>query len=154
MKIQIEEGKNHSLYAYKDDELLFYSTIKFYWNKRIIKIFDKNNELILEVKSKMIFCEAKYSFLFQNEDLAKNIMKINCDEIHFGENQYLNRKKDDFFSLNLNGSYFLKEIKIGEIKQKWWRSKKKILLDLGNNENLKFLEYIIVHILVVNTDDD
>ena len=53
-----------------------------------------------------------------------------------------------FISLDGNFSYYFKETKISQLKQKTWVSKPKMLLNI-NDENLEFLHPVILHILAI-----
>ena len=98
MDIEFVENKKQSLYAYKDDELLFYSTIKFNWlRKNLVKIFDFNDDLILELLSyESPFGSAKYEILFQNKEKTKDIIEITGVYIS-DHNKILRRTKANYF---------------------------------------------------------
>ncbi|SNR92796.1 hypothetical protein [Flavobacterium sp. ov086] len=148
MEIEIVQDKKQSLYVYRDDELLFYSKVKFNWTNRIITIYNDNNILLLEVKYKMSFFNSYYNILFQNELFTKNISEITDTRIIFGFGKRLYIKQDYFISLDGNFSYYFKETKISQVKQKTWVSKPKMLLNI-NDENLEFLHPVILHILAI-----
>ncbi|MRX69939.1 hypothetical protein SAMN06265349_101133 [Flavobacterium resistens] len=153
MEIEIIRDKNQSLYVYKNDELLFYSKVKFNWTNRIISIFNCNDILLLEVKSKMTFIKSDYEILFQNELIADNISEITNGRIIFGSGKRLYIKQDYFISLDGNFSYYFKEIKISQLKQKTWISKPKLTLNI-NDENIEFLDTVIYHILAIRAGNN
>ncbi|MEO7976415.1 hypothetical protein [Flavobacterium sp.] len=158
MKVEIVEGKNHSLYAYKDNELLFYSTMDFnFWKKTKIKIFNKNDILILELQRKEFFINLiknDFKILFQNSGFIKNIMEINSDLIHYEENKKIVKNNIYFLSFGSQYSYNLNGIKIGKVNQKkFWASRRFFLVEINDND-LEYLEYIIIHFLANNTNDE
>lgn len=151
-EIEIVENKKQCLFAYKNDNLLFYSTIDFKWTKKnLVKIFDKNDNLILEIQSyDAPFRSPKFKILSQKNLKGKNIREITTDFISFDNDKTLSRHRDDFFSLNQNYSHFFNQIKIAETKQKAWNSLQKINLNV-DEKYLDFQDLIIIHDLVVRT---
>lgn len=155
MEIKIIENKKQSLYVYKNDELLFYSTIKFNWTrKNLVKIFNSNDELIIEVQSyEPMFGSAKYKIIFQNKEEIKDcIIGITEDQIFFNDNKILNKQNSDFLSFNQNCLYFFNKIMIAKIEQKMWNSPQKIILNIDEKES-NFLN-VIIHVLIVRTGYD
>jgi len=152
MTVEILEDKKQSLFAYKNNDLLFYSTIKFNWlKKNLIKIFDSNGNLILELQShNPPFSSSKYKILFQNKERTKDIIEISEIKLFFSLNKSLRKTKGNYFSFNTNFSYFSETIKIADIKQKFWSSSQKLSLEI-NPENIDFLNHIIIHILSTRT---
>jgi hypothetical protein len=148
MEIVILQDKKQSLYVYKNDELLFYSKVKFNWVSRIISIYNHNDILLLEVKYKMTFINTYYKILFQNELVKENISEITNTRIIFDYDKRLYIKQDYFFNIIGNFSYFFKEIRISQLKQKNWVSKPMMLLSI-NDENSEFLNPVIFHILAI-----
>ena len=148
MEIEILQDKKQSLYVYKNDELLFYSKVKSNWNNRIITIYNHNDILLLEVKYKMTFIKTYYKILYQNELVTENISEITNTRIiyNFGKRLYI--KQDYFIALDGNFSYYFKEIRVSQLKQKNWVSKPKISLNI-DDENLEFLNPVILHILAI-----
>ncbi len=148
MEIEIIENKKQSLYVYKADELLFYSTIKFNWHrKNLVKIFNSNEDLIFELQSYAApFRSTKYKILYQN----LNIENITDDFLRFDEDKILKNKRSDFLSFNQNSFYLHNGIKIAETKQKLWDSPQRIMLNLDENF-LELLTLIIIHILSIKT---
>lgn len=131
--------------------MLFYSTIKFNWfRKNLIKIFDSNDDLILELQSyEPVFSSGRYKILFQNKNKTKDIILI--DKIYISnQNVMLRRTQENIFSFNTNFSYFLDEIKVADIKHKFWSSLQKIFVKI-DNENIELLDQIIIHILSIRT---
>ncbi|MFG4002389.1 hypothetical protein [Flavobacterium aquidurense] len=151
MDIEFVENKKQSLYAYKDDELLFYSTIKFNWlRKNSVKIFDFNDDLILELLSyESPFGSAKYEILFQNKEKTKDIIEITGVYIS-DHNKILRRTTANYFSLNNSFSYFLEGNTIADVKEKFWSSSQKMSLKI-DVEKGEFLNNIIIHILSTRT---
>ncbi|WP_417941595.1 hypothetical protein [Flavobacterium sp. RS13.1] len=152
MTVEILEDKKQSLFAYKNNDLLFYSTIKFNWlKKNLVKIFDSKDNLILELQShNPPFSSSKYKILFQNKEKTKDISEISEIKLFFNLNKSLRKTKDNYFSFNTNFSYFSETIKIADIKQKFWSSSQKLSLEI-NPENIDFLNHIIIHILSTRT---
>lgn len=152
MTVEILEDKKQSLFAYKNNDLLFYSTIKFNWlKKNLVKIFDSNDNLILELQShNPPFSSSKYKILFQNKEKTKDISEISEIKLFFNLNKSLRKTKGNYFSFNTNFSYFSETIKIADIKQKFWSSSQKLSLEI-NPENIDFLNHIIIHILSTRT---
>lgn len=152
MEIEIVENRKQSLFVYKNDKLLFYSTIKFNWlRKNLVKIFDSSDDLILELQSyKPPFSSEKYIILFQNREKTKDISEITSISMFFNLNKNLRKTTDNYFSFNTSFSYFLDRIKIAHLKQKFWSSTQKISLQV-DDENIEFLDQIIIHILSIHT---
>lgn len=152
MEVEIVENRKQSLFAYKNGELLFYSTIKFNWlKKNLVKIFDSKDNLILELQSyDAPFRPLNLKVLSQNIDKTKNIIQISEYEIVFNENKKLMSQKQDLLSFNQNCFYWYNGIKIAEIKQTMWNSPQKIILHIDEKE-LKLLDFLIIHILAVRT---
>ncbi|MXO04238.1 hypothetical protein [Flavobacterium sp. HBTb2-11-1] len=146
MEIEILQDKKRSLYVYKNNELSFYSKVKFNWANRITKIYNHDNILLLEVEYKMTLINSHYKILFQNELVKENIVEITDTRIVFDTNERLYTKQGYFIAINGNFSYYFKEIRVSQLKQKNWVSNPKILLNI-NDENLEFLNLIIFHIL-------
>ncbi|MFB3386931.1 hypothetical protein [Flavobacterium sp. LAR06] len=148
MEIEILRDKKESLYVYKNEELLFYSKVKFNWNNRIIMIYNHNDILLLEVKYKMTFVKTYYKILYQNELVTENISEITNTRIiyNFGKRLYI--KQDYFIALDGNFSYYFKEVRVSQLKQKNWVSKPKISLNI-DDENLEFLNPVILHFLAI-----
>ncbi|MGN7812733.1 hypothetical protein [Flavobacterium sp. 22076] len=144
MEIEIVENKEQNLFVYKDEKLLFYSTIKFNWlRKNLIKIFDSNHKLILEIQSyETPFRSLKYKILFQDS----NIEDISEDLIYFDGGKTIKNQKSDFLSFNQNCFYTYKGNKVAETKQKLWNSPQKIILNI-DEKDLNLLKFIIIHIL-------
>ncbi|MFH6996422.1 hypothetical protein ACHRVZ_00740 [Flavobacterium sp. FlaQc-57] len=152
MEIEIVENRKQSLFAYKNGELLFYSTIKFNWlKKNLVKIFDSNDDLILELQSyESPFSSAKYKILFQNKEKTKYISEITQTNIFFNQNKSLRKTRGNHFSFNTNFSYFADRTKVADIKQKFWSSLQKMFLQV-HDEKIEFLDQIIIHILAIRT---
>lgn len=148
MVIEIVQDKKQNLYVYKNEELLFYSKVKFNWSNRIIAIYDNKDILILEVKYKMTFIKTYYKILFQNELITENISEITNTRIIYDYGKRLYIKQDYFISLDGNFSYYFKEFRVSQLKQKIWVSKPKMLLTV-NDESLQFLNPVIFHILAI-----
>ncbi|MEG0851414.1 MAG: hypothetical protein RSF34_10920 [Flavobacterium sp.] len=152
MVIEIVENKKQSLFVYRNEELLFYSTIKFNWlRKNLIKIFDPTDELILELQSyETPFSSAKFEILFQNKNITKDITEITKTSLSFDQNKTIKRISEKYFSFNLKHSYFLDKIKLADMKGKFWSTTQKISLNL-NMEHEEFINPIIIHILSTKT---
>lgn len=148
MEIEILQDKRQSLYVYKSDELLFYSKVKFSWVNRITAIYDHNDILLLEMNYKMTFLNTYYKILFQNELVKEHVLEITNTRIVFDYDKRLYIKQDYFFNITGNFSYYFKEVRAAQLKQKNWVSKPKMLL-IVNDENLEFLNPIIFHILAI-----
>lgn len=148
MELEIVQDKKQGLYVYKNDELLFYSKVKFNWTNTIITIYDRNDILVLEVKYKMTFIKTYYKILFQNELVTESISEITDTRIIFGIDKRLYTKQDYFIAISGNFSYYFKEFRVSQLKQKNWVSKPKILLSI-NDENLEFLNPVILHLLAI-----
>jgi hydroxymethylpyrimidine pyrophosphatase-like HAD family hydrolase len=146
MEIEIIEKQNQSLVAYKDGELLFYSTIKQNWFSRIIKIYNPYDVLVLELK----YDSFSYKILHQNKFMTKLICEINNNDILFNNDKRLYIKSFYFISINNNFNYFFKGRKIAQVKQKIISFSTKFLLTI-NDENLDFLDQIILHVLSIKT---
>lgn len=148
MEIEILQDKKQNLFVYKNDQLLFYSKVKFNFTNRIVAIYNQNDILLLEVKYKMTLINSCYKILFQNELVKENILEITNTRIIFDYNKRLYIKQDYFFNIIGNFSYYFKEIRVSQLKQKNWVSKPMMLLSI-NDENLEFLNPVIFHILAI-----
>lgn len=148
MEIEIVQDKKQSLYVYKNYELLFYSNVEFNFTNRIITIYNHNDILLLEVKYKMTFIKTYYKILFQNGLLSEEISEITNTRIIFGSGKRLYIKQDYFISIDGNFSYYFKESKISQLKQKSWISNSKMSLNI-NDENVEFLNPILFHVLAI-----
>ena len=96
----------------------------------------------------MTFIKTYYKILYQNELVTENISEITNTRIiyNFGKRLYI--KQDYFIALDGNFSYYFKEIRVSQLKQKNWVSKPKISLNI-DDENLEFLNPVILHILAI-----
>ncbi|AWK06062.1 hypothetical protein HYN56_18250 [Flavobacterium crocinum] len=148
MEIEILQDKKRSLYVYKNNELLFYSKVKSNWANRITEIYNHDDVLLLEVKHKMTLIKSYYKILFQNELVKEDIVEITDTRIIFDSNKRLYTKQDYFIAINGNYSYYFKENRVSQLKQKNWVSNPKIFLSI-NDENLEFLNPVIFHILAI-----
>lgn len=146
MEIEIIEKQNQSLVAYKDGELLFYSTLKSNWFSRVIKIYNPHDVLVLELKYDGFF----YEILHQNKFMTKLISKISNDAVIFNNDQRVFIKTKYYISINHNFNYFFKDNKITEVKQNIWSFPTKYILNL-NDQNIEFLDQIIFHVLSIKT---
>ena len=149
MEIEIIENKKQNLYVYKNDDLSFYSTIHVNWTNRNIKIYNQDDNLLLNVKVQTLLFKTTYKILFQSELMNKAVSNITDYHIFFDQNKNLKLSLNNF-SFNPNFSYFLGETKIAYVKQKIWSSLQKITLYI-DDENLEFLDQIIIHLLVKKT---
>ena len=95
MNIQIEiiEKKDQNLYVYQNENLLFYSKLKWNWLKRnVVTIFDENNDLVIEFQSYTSFFITKFKILKQDNDKTYKISKINVAYINYGKNINLEKE--------------------------------------------------------------
>ncbi|CAA9201987.1 hypothetical protein [Flavobacterium collinsii] len=150
MTIEFTEDKKQSFFAYKNDELLFYSTIKFNWlRKNLVKIFNSNNDLILELQSyEPVFSSPKYKILFQNKQKTKDISEITELNLFFDINKKIRKTNENLFSFKTSFSYYSTTTKIADLKVKYWSSKMSLQI---NDENIEFLDPIIIHLLSTYT---
>jgi hypothetical protein len=146
MEIEIIEKQNHSLFVYKEGQLLFYSTVKFNWFNKIIKVYNPYDVLALELKNDPFYFE----IFHQNKFMTRLICKINNEAIIFNNNKRLYVKTAYFISINNNFNYFFEGRKIAQVKQKIVSFSTKFLLTV-NDENLEFLDQIIFHVLSIKT---
>src|SRR5271167_2899867 len=103
MDIEIIEKNNKRVFVYKEGELLFYSIIKFNWINRILKIYNSNNDLIIELQIGGFFMESTFAILFQNDNLLHNITAISESQIYFDENRSLKKRYNNrIISFNWN----------------------------------------------------
>ena len=146
MQIEIIEKEKQSLFAYKEGVLLFYSTIKFNWISRVIKIYNPHDILVLELK----YDGFLYEILHQNKFMTKLISKVTNEDVIFNTDKRLYIKSAYFISINNNFNYFFKGNKIAQVKQEMINFSTKFLLNI-NDENLEFLDQIVLHILSIKT---
>lgn len=150
MEINIVEKNNLDLYAYNDENLLFYSRFKhFYLKKNVVRIYNQNDELILELKNYQILFLIKYKIVFQERKITKNITEIKDEEIRFDYDKII-EKRTNLFTLNQNASYFSSDIEIAKLKQKMWNFPQKMQITFDDNK-LEFLNIFIIHILATRT---
>lgn len=146
MQIKVIEKQNQSLVAYKDGELLFYSTIKFNWFNRVIKIYNPHDILVLELK----YDGFSYEILHQNKFMTKLISEINNKTVVFNSDKRLYVKSRYFFSINQDFNYFFKKNKIAQVEQKSTNFINTFLLGI-NDEYLEFEDQLIFHVLAIKT---
>ena len=146
MEIEIVEKQNQSLVAYKDGELLFYSTIKSNWFSKIVKIYNPFDVLALELKVDAF----DFEILHQNKFMTKLISSIDTDAIIFSDDKRLYIKSTHFITINNNFNYFFEATKIAQVKQKIISFSTKFLLTI-NDENIEFIDQIIFHVLSIKT---
>ncbi|MCM0667190.1 hypothetical protein [Flavobacterium tyrosinilyticum] len=150
MEIEIIEKQNQSLFVYKEGGLLFYSTVKFNWISRIIKIYNPYDVLALELKYGSFFQKSTYLILHQNKFMTKLISDIDSKILIFDNNKRLLTKSAHFFSLSHNFNYFFEGKIIAQVKQNIFSIQTKYLLNV-NDENLELLDQIIFHLLSIKT---
>lgn len=148
MEIEILEKNKKSQFAYKDGNLLFYSTLKSNWTSRIIKIFNQNNDLVLELKCRSFFMKSIYKILFQNELLTTSITEINGRSIIFDQDKHLTVKPKSYISFSYN--YYSGNAEIAELKKNILSSANKMIIDV-KDDKLEFLDQIIIHVLSIET---
>lgn len=155
MEVDIFYDKG-GLRAHKKDELLFYSrssATNMNLFQRIIKVFNHDDNLVLELKITDLIIKSNYKILFQNNDLINHITRIDYCHIYFDENKNLiKRYNNRIISFNWNYYYVFKDIKIAQIKHnaKYYPCKMVVIID---NENLGFLNQILIHVLAMRTAD-
>ena len=149
--IEIIEKKDQNLYVYQNENLLFYSKLKWNWLKRnVVTIFDEKNDLVIEFQSYTSFFITKFKILKQDNDKTYKISKINDAYINYGKNINLKKETDNHFSFNLNFSYFYKKRKVAEVKQKLYSFPQKIHINI-EEKNIEFRNLVIVHIFAIRT---
>ncbi|MNQ60814.1 hypothetical protein D3C85_751120 [compost metagenome] len=94
-----------------------------------------------------------YKILFQSELVKENILEITNTRIIFDYDKRLYTKQDYFITISGNFSYYFKEIRVSQLKQKNWVSKPKMLLTI-NDENPELLNPVIFHILATREGDN
>ncbi|MHC0441852.1 hypothetical protein [Flavobacterium sp. 3-210] len=146
MEIEIIEKQEQCLFVYEEDELLFYSTVKFNWFSRIIKIYNPFDVLVLELK----FDNFSYQVLHQNKFMTKDVYKIDEKALFFNKDKRLYIKSKWFITFNHNFNYFFKGNKIADVKQNIWSLITKYQLNI-NNESLEFRNQLIFHVLAIKT---
>lgn len=151
MEFEIIETKNQTLYVYQNDDLMFYSKLKWNWLKRdVITIFDENDEIVIEFQSFAVFFMSKFKVLKQNNKITNKISKISDSHLSYGKDKKIERQIDNYFSFNLNFSYFCNKRKIAEVKQKLYSFPQKILINI-DVKNIEFRNAVLIHILAIRT---
>ena len=151
MEIEIIEKKDQNLYVYQNSNLLFYSKLKWNYLKRnVITIFDENDEIVIEFQSYTLFFISKFKILKQVNNTINKITNISDDFISYGKNKNIEKEIDNYFSFNLNFSYFYKKRKIAEVKQKLYSFPQKILLKI-DEKDIEFRNSVVIHILAIRT---
>ena len=153
MEIEIIEKQNQSLFAYKENALLFYSKVNSNIINKIIKVFNKDDNLVLELKITDLVFKNNYKIIFQNNELIDHITRINYRDIYFDDSKsFTKRYNNRIISFSWNYYYSYKQIKIAQVKHNTKYYPCKMLVNI-NDENLGFLNQILVHILSVRTAD-
>lgn len=151
MEINIVEKKDQNLYVYHNEELLFYSKLKWNWFKRnVITVFNKNDELVIEFQSYVSFYSTKFKILKQNKEKISDINNIEENVVNIGENVSIKRVIENHFAFNWNFIYRHNGNKIAEVKQKLYGFPQRIFLNIVE-ENNEFKNAIIIHILAIRT---
>ncbi|MDO8317452.1 MAG: hypothetical protein Q7T12_08015 [Flavobacterium sp.] len=149
MEFKIIEQKNRGLNVYKNEDLIFYSTIKTNWLKtNLIKIFDKSGNKIIELNKTGIFTD-KIRILNQNIEFTKNISEIKTLKICYGKSIQIKTSIIIFPFLKPKIFYY-NNGPIGVLKENF-KPKKEFTLTI-EEENIEFLNPIIFYILTINTD--
>lgn len=155
MEIEVIYDKG-GLCAYKNDELLFYSTssaTNMNLFQRTIKVFNHDDNLVLELKMIDLIFKNNYKILFQNNDLIDHITKIDYGDIYFDENKSLKKRYNNrIISLNWNYYYMYEHIKIAQVKHNLKYYPCKMVVNI-EDQNLGFLNQILIHVLSMRTAD-
>ena len=149
MEFKIIEQKNRGLNIYKNENVIFYSTIKRNWlNTNLIEIFDNSGNKIIELKRTGLFTD-KIKIINQNVELSENISEIKTLKICYGKNIQIKSSITIFPFLNPK-KFYLNNIKIGTLKEKF-KSKKEFILSI-EEKNIEYLNPILFYVLAINTD--
>ncbi|MNX13969.1 hypothetical protein D3C86_437810 [compost metagenome] len=153
MEIDIVYTKE-GLSAYKDDNLLFYSKGSFNFINRIVKLFNDNDKLLLEVKIIDLIFIDKYKIFFQDQDLlGYNITQMDYYEMCLDRGTSIKKRYNNrIISFNWNYYYLYEQNKIAQVKHnvKYYP----ILMVVNvNDENLSFVNLLLIHILLTRTND-
>lgn len=153
MEIDILYTKE-GLGARKDDNLLFYSKRNFNFINRIVKVFNYNNDLLLELKIIDLIFKNKYKILFQNQDLLGcNIIKMNYHEMYLDGGESIKKRYNNrIISFNWNYYYLYKQTKIAQVKHNVKYHPNMMVVNI-NDENLSFVNLLLIHILLTRTCD-
>ncbi|WP_433830689.1 hypothetical protein [Flavobacterium anhuiense] len=138
----------------KDDNLLFYSKGNSNFINRIVKVFNPNNNLLLELKIIDLIFKNKYKILFQNQDLLGfNITHVNYYDMSLdGGTSFKKRYNNRIISFNWNYYYLYGETKIAQVKHNVKDHPNMMVVNV-NDDNLSFLNWILIHVLLTRTCD-
>ncbi|MDL2144517.1 hypothetical protein QQY79_18470 [Flavobacterium tructae] len=154
MEVEIRYNKE-GLSAHKNNELLFYSTTKinFLNTNRTIKIYNHDNNLVLELFITESIINTNYKILYYNNSLLANIEEIGLDDIHFDGGKNLKKRYNNrIISYYLDYYYIHEQTKIAQVKHKVKNHRCKMLITI-EDQNLTFLNQILIHILSTRTAD-
>lgn len=152
MEIEIVD-LDRGLRAFKDNSLLFYSTVKINIFNRIIKVFNYDDILVLELKVTDIILKINYKILFQNNDLINHIARIGYNSIFLDEDKSLKKRFNNrIISFNWNYSYFYNNVRIAQVKHNTKKYPCIMVLDI-EEKNLNFRDQILIHILSTRIAD-
>ncbi|GEM_PF-4394155 len=144
---------NKSLRAFKDNSLLFYSTAKINIFNRIIKVFNCDDILVLELKITDLIFKTSYKILFQNNNLINHIEEISYKEILFDNGEsFVKRFNHRIISYYHNYYYIYKNTKIVQVNHNTKNYRCKMIVDI-DDQNSCFLNQILVHILSMRIAD-
>jgi hypothetical protein len=148
VEFKIIEQKNRGLNIYKNENIIFYSTIKRNWlNTNLIEIFDNSGNKIIELKRTGLFTD-RITIINQNIELSGNISEIKTLKICYGENIQIKSSITIFPFLNPK-KFYSNNIQIGTLKEKF-KSKKEFILYI-EERNIEYLNPILFYILAINT---
>ena len=89
-----------------------------------------------------------YKISFQNPLLTSFINEINGRSMLFDDDKYLIIRPKYYISVNYN--YYFREVEIAKLQKKILSFSSKMILEI-NDDELEFLDQIIIHILSIET---
>ncbi|WP_272149869.1 hypothetical protein [Tenacibaculum aiptasiae] len=134
---------NSGLKVYLENKLVMYSKVSRKFFSDIIKVYDRKQNLILEVKQHSDY----YEIIKINDKDFWDIIKINKDEIIFGENQVIDfRSKWFTISLYPKMKIYFKNEEIGFIRAKLFSLNINTDLYIKRFEN-DLVKYVLILLL-------
>lgn len=153
MEIDIRYAKKVSLQAFKNEELLFYSTVNHNLFSRNIKVFSNDDNLVLEIKITDLIFTNHYKILFQNNNFIDPIEWIDVGHIYFSKSKILKKRYNNrIISFYWDYYYIYEDIKVAQIKHKVKNSSSKMSIII-EDQYACFRNKILIHILAVRTAD-
>lgn len=144
MELKVIASINKDLEIFKNDEKIFYSTIKYLWLRKIIEVFNAKDEKLIEIKYAGFFTET-YKIISQSDILNLKIKSINDSEILLNDNSKIQKSRYSF-GFKSRSAYMHKGEKIATSEENYWFWKRKFVIKIEtiDSELLNILAMVIL----------